>query len=100
MNSDAIIREFRRRHAAFRWSFAIVLFTFAAAAISIVALPSPWPTTIGFIGVALMLPFAIVWVRYRCPACGAPPVDEEGDQTIRTPTTCRNCGARLTSTRD
>ena len=99
MDSDAIIREFGRRYAAFRWSMAIVLLTFAVAGLSIVALPAPWPTVIGFTGMALMLPFAVVSFRYRCPACGASPVDDEGDQTIKAPPTCRNCGVRLRARR-
>jgi hypothetical protein len=55
------------------------------------------------LGFFLTLLFALVMLlvlgffssRYRCPACGAKPVDDEGDETWQPPAQCRGCGASL-----
>ncbi|HET7436326.1 MAG TPA: hypothetical protein VFN10_16570 [Thermoanaerobaculia bacterium] len=91
----AVRREFSKRLRAVKWGVGSVLGAFAVAAISMAVLPSPWPTLLGFAAMVLCLPLCVIFVRFRCPACGARPVDEEGDQTLAPLPKCRSCGVRL-----
>ena len=68
---------------------------FAAAVITMVALPSPWAHLLMFAAVLWFIPLAVLMTRYRCPACGTRPVDEEGDQTLVMPRQCSKCGVKL-----
>ena len=96
MQDDAAVRrEFSKRLRDVRWGVAIVLGAFGVATVSMAILPSPWPTLLGFAAVVLCLPLCVIFVRFRCPACGALPVDEEGDQTLAPLPNCRSCGVRL-----
>ena len=92
---SSVAREFARRVRALRWGMGIVLATFATATVSMATLPAPWPTVLGFTAMVLTIPLAVIWYRYRCPACGAVPVDGEGQPTLNRPSRCHACGVSL-----
>lgn len=91
--------EFGRRHRTMKRALLAVACMFGVAAIGIAALPGWWPFLPFTAAVFLLVTFYRANSRYRCPACGAKPVDEEGDETWTPPATCVKCGARLTASR-
>jgi DNA-directed RNA polymerase subunit RPC12/RpoP len=94
MKSVDVVRTFQRRARAQRWGIVVFFVIFAAAVLSMWLLPSPWPHLLMFAAMMSFIPLMVIMVRYRCPACGAKPVDEEGDD-VWNPDKCSNCGVRL-----
>ena len=97
-----VTREFARRLRFFRWTLALValswvltIFTFVIPLGGLFGLAPEMPAV--FLGgsLILMIVLGVAMKRHRCPACGAVPVDEEGDVTLRAPENCRSCRVRL-----
>jgi DNA-directed RNA polymerase subunit RPC12/RpoP len=96
-----VSEEFGRRYLAFKRSALLALGLFGATALSIVgvyveAFSGSVPIALVALAMAALFPFAWASSRYCCPACGAKPEDDEGDEMLFTPPLkCRECGARL-----
>lgn len=101
MPANQVALEFGRRHRAMKRALLVAVVAWAAAvasvpAVSVRVVPNWLPYPVTAMAIALLVPFYAANRRYRCPACGARPVDEQGDETFKPPRTCTKCGARLT----
>ena len=99
-----VAQEFARRLRFFRWTLTLValswiltIFTYVIPLGGLVGLGPEMPAVFLGVSLILMIVLAVAMKRHRCPACGAIPVDEEGDVTLRAPANCRSCKARLRS---
>lgn len=90
-----VIEEFGRRrrryHVAMLAAVLAWVLPFAASKL----LVPVWIVVAVAVACAVTAWFATTSRRYRCPACGAKPVDEEGDETFARPKRCSTCGVRL-----
>ena len=94
--------EFARRLRLFRWTLTLValswlltIFTYVIPLGGLIGLAPEMPAVFLGVSLILMIVLAVAMKRLRCPACGAVPVDEEGDLTISPPAHCRSCKVRL-----
>ena len=92
---ESIIEEFGRRQKRMKKrTLFLALAAFAIAIASIPILPTPYPHVLVLTAMLFLIPFGKANRRYRCPACGARPVDEEGDDVMfPPPSKCRKCGS-------
>jgi hypothetical protein len=100
MPANEVVLEFGRRHRAMKRTLLLAVGAWGAVvasvpAVSIQMAPSWLPYPLTAMAVILLVPFYQANSRYRCPACGAKPVDKEGDETWTLPALCVKCGARL-----
>ena len=97
-----VTREFARRLRFFRSTMALValswiltIFTYVIPFGGLFGLAPEMPAVFLGVSLILMIVLAVAMKRHRCPACGAVPVDEEGDVTLSAPANCRSCKVRL-----
>lgn len=90
----SVATDFRKRQRAYRvWMLVAVLAWIVIVPLSAlgrIALLLAFANA-----VACLVAFALASRRYRCPACGAKPVDREGDETWALDAKCRACGVEL-----
>lgn len=84
--------EFRRRHRAYHRALLLALGSWLLPVIAAAA-----SSRLGFIvsiffALLMLLVFAYFSRRYRCPSCGARPIDADGDEPRQLPANCQECG--------